>query len=144
MTIEIDMDALAEGGAVLGVNLWTVRSIEQAQTQGGAPKLLVKLAHGQTEIQDHLVLSGSGGAITREKLIALGVPPAGKVSLDPVACIGMRLWVATFAEEYTGKDGKPRTGTKVDIAQLKHKGYQAEDDVPEGCVAEPSVDETPF
>lgn len=144
MTFEIDMDRLAEGGAVLGINLWTIRSITSGQTGNGDPKLIIKFAHGASEIQDHLALAGGGSNITREKLIALGVPPTGKFTLDPVAYIGVRVWLATFADEYVDKHGKPRVGTKVDIAQLAHNGYQAESDVPPGCSVPADVDDQPF
>ena len=106
--------------------------------------LLAACVGKHTHTHDRLagvMLAGGGWGIGKRKLAAL-LEPGFSGELDPLDLVGKRLWVSTGIETYEGKDR-----LKVMIDELKHAGYQREDDVPPGCVApddKAGYDEVPF
>lgn len=124
-----------------GIDLWSVIASSEERASSGNKMIKLKLArvsHPNEHLFDNIMLSGGGWPIGKGKLQAL-LPADFKGDLDPLDFIGRRLWVATGVETYNGRDS-----LKVMIDQLKHKGYQREDDVPPGCVVPEEHDEIPF
>lgn len=142
--VEIDMNKEPTDGMPVGINLWEVRRCQADKSQSGDQKLVIEFASIGTQdpvkLIDHLMLAGRGWGLGKEHLIALGVPAGFTGNLDPLDFIGRKVWLATHVEERPGiatkgpNAGKPITyrNLKVDINALKHKGYQAEADVPAG------------
>ena len=138
--MEIDMNKEPETGLLVGTHLWEVRGakIEKSQ-KSGEPMLVLKLKCGEIELTDRAMLGGGGWGIGKAKLIALGMSPTFKGSLDPLDFIGRKVWIATVKGQFEGLDKK--TGAKktiykmeVDIDQLANAGYQEHEKIPEGAV----------
>lgn len=147
--IEIDMTKEPEDGLLLGINLWTVTECKPATSKAGNRMLVLKLKCGNAEHTDYLMLGGGAWKSGRARLIALGLSETHHGAIDPIAFVNTRVWVATKRREYSYIDkqtGQPKTGVAIetDIAQLDHAGYQHELRAPEGYVAPPIGEETPF
>ena len=139
--MEIDMTREPESGLLIGTNLWEVRGakIERSQ-KSGENMLVLKLKCGEHDLTDRAMLGGGGWGIGKNKLLALGMAPDFKGSLDALDFIGKKVWIATVEGSFEGidkKTGAKRTYKKmeVDIDQLERNGYQAADRVPAGAVA---------
>lgn len=155
--VEIDMTKEPTDSMLTGINLWEVRSCKSDRSQQGDQKLVVKLQAVGTEVEltDHIMLTGKGWGIGKAHLLALGMAPDFKGSLDPLDFIGKRVWLATHIEEREALATKgPNAGKmqkfknlRVDINALENKGYQAEANVPAGATRTgdgPADDSTPF
>jgi len=132
-----------------GTDLWRVDQCAYRTSRKGDGMLEVKLqrvSNDADSILDWIMLEGGGWDIGKSKLIAFGVGSDYKGDLDPLSFVGRRLWVATTINSYQDKDGNPRESLRVDINELAHSGYQAEDDVPTGCTPPAAApdDDTPF
>lgn len=153
--VDIDMTREPESGLLLGVNLWEVRDckVEKAKSSG-ENMAVIKLKCGDVELVDRAMLGGPGFKYGKQKLIGLGISPTFQGAFDPIALIGVRVWVATREEKYQGidrKTGQARgyTSAKVDEQKLLFAGYQPEANVPAGATLPvekwpTAVSDTPF
>jgi hypothetical protein len=151
MTFDIDMTVSGGDEILTGTHLWRIASAAPERSRGGDRMLVLKLTctrpgHADAKLTDRLMFEGRGWGIARGKLMALGIGVDFKGKLDPLSLVDRRVWVATVERSYSyEKDGEKRTGKdcSVDINQLKHNGYQAEQDVPPGCDIDTYAD-SPF
>jgi hypothetical protein len=148
VTFDIDMDNLGGGATLTGVNLWTISSCSLTKSSKGDNMLKLDLVCGEAKLKDNIMLGGAGWGMGRRKLIALGVPETGKLTIDPPGFIGMKVWASTKMEPNTwtdSKTGQQRSGERlvVDVKELTHAGFQHVNNIPAGCTM-PADDDCPF
>lgn len=124
-----------------GVDLWKIVECTEKYARSSGNKMLALKMHRASgepgTVYDNIMLEGGGWGIGKAKLAAL-LPADFNDELDPLSFVGRKLWVETSVESTSGKDR-----LRVNIAGLKHNGFQAEEDVPPGHVA-PEEQPAPF
>lgn len=79
---------------------------------------------------DNIFVRGKAAGMGNSKLKCLGIAPGSDVEVEDLN--GKRAWVYILHGTYTGKDGKPKAKTEVDVkASDAHCGYLSEDEYKE-------------
>lgn len=129
-----------------GIDLWKVGAAEETRSRAG--DLMFKLKFKRVSnpadgFYERIMLEGGGAEIGQEKLKAF-LKPDHVGDVDASEFVGVRVWAATMVNTYKKDDGSTASNLQTNIAELKHKGLQREDDVPPGHSLPDPGESVPF